>query len=305
MKSLVLYAIIGSSALAVGAGGGVIYKRCIAEPKREYTGFNAEVCKPDGDALIKEIEKIGSKEKATEQFEAVDIANYAMEKYKRYENSVSFTTGTAHTVVEQEIRNVQIRNGNKYFEESISKSSMVGIGKRMYQEGLEGPVKFYNEKSKNDVAINGDKVSTVFKPNPDTIEVDEYKRLYGRNLPDMFIYCVHKITVVEGTCVKNGDGYKVTLDLNPDMGGYQYRYQMQTISGLSDLPTFQFINIVYELDENLDLTHIQVHEKYHATMGVSVDIENNLDSYYFPRMEYEIPDINQEVSYASLKEMIK
>ena len=41
--------------------------------------------KPDGEALIKQIDSVGSKDAATKQFPAVDIANYATEKYKRYE----------------------------------------------------------------------------------------------------------------------------------------------------------------------------------------------------------------------------
>lgn len=306
MKSIVLYSIIGASALSVGAGAGVIYKRVIMDPTQNITGFNPDVCKADGDALIEQVKKAGSKKDAFDSMEPVDIGNYATEVYKRYENSVSFCYGVADTVVKQDIRNAQIKNGEKYFEEAISKSSMVGVGKRMYQEGIDGELSLYGEKSANDVTINGDTVHTNFKANPDKMTPAEYKILYGRTIPDMFIYCVHSLTVTNGTKEAISGGYKVTLELNPLMGGYQYRYQMQTISGLDALPVFEYITLTYTLDENLDLKHIQAHEKYKATMmGISPDIENTLEYDFFPDVEWKIPNIDEDIDYKSLKEMIK
>lgn len=306
MKPSVLYAIIGFSAIAIGAGAGVIYKRVIMDPKEEITGFNPEVCKADLDALTKEVKSYKSKKEAFEGMQPVDIANYALETYKNYENSVSVCSGMAKTVVDQEIRNVQIKNGDTYFEESVSKSSMVGVGKRMLQKGTEGDVKLYDAKSANDITIDADKVHTEYKPSPETKTMAEYKKDYGRSLPEMFIYCIHKITIIPEKCSKealpNGD-YKVVLELDPKMGGYNYRYQMQTISGLDALPVFEYITLTFTLDSNLDVKTENIHEKYKATMmGISPDIENTIDTVFHPNKEYKIPELNEDVDYASLKE---
>lgn len=306
MKTIVLYAIIGSTALAVGAGGGIIYKRVIMDPEQNIVGFNPDVCKADAEALFKQVDSFSSKADAADKMAPVDLANYASEKYKSYEHSVSYCFGLAKTIVDQGIANAQIRNGDTYFEESISKSSMVGVGKRMIQEGIDGDVKLYDELSKNDVSIDGTNVHTTFKSTPRTMKVDEYRTAWGRTLPDMFIYCVHQITVTNGSTEKVDGGYKVTLELDPVMGGYQYRYQMQTISGLDALPIFEYITLTYILDENLDLKHLNCHEKYKATMmGVSPDIENTLDYDFFPNKEWKIPDINEDIDYKSLKEMVR
>ncbi|MCQ2755082.1 MAG: hypothetical protein MJ231_08595, partial [bacterium] len=249
MKTIVLYSIIGATALSLGAGGGIIYKRVIMKPKQNIIGFNPEACKPDAEALFAKIDGASSKKQATKDFPAVDIANYASEKYKTYANSVSYCYGLADTIVKQDIRNVQIKNGDVYFEEAISKSDMVGVGKRIFQQGLDGTVSLYHEKSSKDVSISGDIVHTNFKTDPERLTPNEYKTQYGRTLPDMFIYCVHEITVLNGTCEEITGGYKVVLELDPIMGGYQYRYQMKTISNLDDYPVFDSLKLTYTLDE--------------------------------------------------------
>lgn len=306
MKSVVLYAIIGCSALAVGAGGGIIYKRVIMDPKEEIVGFNPDVCKPNLESLSKEVESYPNKKSAFSSMTPVDIANYSLEKYKSYENSVSYSTGVAKTVVNQEIRTAQIKVGNKYFEETISKSSMVGVGKRMYLENSDSDLKLYAEKSADSVKIDGDSVHTEYKTTPQTYTESQYKTAWGRTLPDMFIYCIHKMTIIEDKCSKEelpDGGYKVVLELDPKMGGYQYRYQMQTISDLDALPVFEFITLTFMLDSNFDLKTQLAHEKYKATlMGISPDIENNIEYNYFPNKQFKIPEINEDIDYASLKE---
>ena len=59
---------------------------------------------------------------------------YALASYKRIENSYSFGVGLADTIVAQEVRSCCIKNGNVVFEESLSKSSMVGIAVRNIQK---------------------------------------------------------------------------------------------------------------------------------------------------------------------------
>lgn len=302
MKPIALYSIIGGSALLLGSAGGIIYKRVIMPPVQNLVGFNEEVCKPDGEALINDIESVGDFKAAVNKFSPVDIANYATEKYKTYENSVSYCYGVADTIVTQAIRNAQIKNGNKYFEEAISKSSMVGVGKRMYQDGVDGKLNLYHEKSASDVTIDGDYVHTNFKDNHDTLTPDEYKNLYGRKLPDMFIYLVHQITVTNSKIDSlPGGGYKVSLELDPLMGGYNYRFQMKTISSLDSFPSFEFIKLTYTLDDTLNLKHITANEKYQATMGMTVSIENTLEYEFFPNILWKIPEVNEDLSYSSLK----
>ena len=289
--------------MAVGAGAGVIYKRCIAEPTENIVGFNPDNCKPDAEALFKAVEKAGSPKAATEKLQPYEIANYSFEKYKQNEKSVSFCTGLADTAVKQYIRSVQIRNGSNYFEEQISKSSMVGVAKRMFQEGDYADTKVFNETGSGDVIVDDDNAYASFKDEPNVLSYNAYKEAWGRNLPDMAVYLIASSTIDSQELVKDGDGYKVTLKLQPVKGAYNYRYQMKTISDLAAYPTFSLLDLTYYLDSNLNLIKMHEHSKFTATMvGISAGVENNLDYYYFAGKEMKFPELNEKIDYKTLGE---
>lgn len=303
MKTAVLYAIIGASTLSVGAGLGVIYKRCIVAPTENIVGFDPENCKPDKEALFAAVEKAGSPKAATQQMRPYEIVNYSFEKYKESEYSVSYCAGLADTAVKQYIRSVQIKRGSTYFEEQISKSSMVGVAKRMLQEGEEADTKIFHETGSGDVIVDGDNAYAKFKSDPETLSYVDYKEKWGRNLPDMAIYLIHSSTVENEELVQEGKGYKVTLQLQPVKGAYNYRYQMKTISDLESYPSFSLLDLTYWLDENLNIIKMNEHSKFTATMvGVSAAVENNIMYYYFPGKQMNIPSLSEKVDYKSLGE---
>ena len=303
MKTAILYLIIAGSAVSVGAGAGVVYKRAIAEPTENILGFNPEACKPNAEELFKAVEKAGSVKAATEKLKPFEIVNYSFEKYKQSEYSVSFCTGLADTAVKQYIRSVQIKRGSNYFEEQISKSSMVGVAKRMIQEGENANTLVYNETGSGDVIVDSDDARATFKSEPIEHTYESYKEAWGRNLPDMAIYLIATSTVERQELVKDGDGYKVTLSLQPTKGAYNYRYQMKTISDLATYPSFSLLDLTYWLDSELNIVKMSEHSKFTATMvGVSAGVENNLMYYYFPGKEMEFPKLNEKVDYKALGE---
>ena len=303
MKSAILYLIIGGSAVSVGAGAGVIYKRVIAEPTENIVGFNPEACKPNADELFKAVEKAGSLKAATEKLQPFEIVNYAFEKYKRCEYSVSFCSGLADTAVKQYIRSAQIKRGSSYFEEQISKSSMVGVAKRMLQEGEEAKTSVWSETGSGDVIIDDNIAHALYKSEPQELSYQEYKEAWGRNLPDMAIYLIATSTVEKQELVKDGDGYKVTLSLQPTKGAYNYRYQMKTISDLATYPSFSLLDLTYWLDSELNMVKMNEHSKFTATMvGVSAGVENDLTYHYFLNKEMEFPKLNEAIDYKTLGE---
>ena len=291
--------------MAVGAGGGIVYKKCILEPTENIVGFNPEACKPNAEELFKAVEKAGSPKAATEKLQPFEIVNYSFEKYKQNENSVSFCSGMANTLVEQFIWSVQIKHANTYFEEQISKSSMVGVAKRMLQEGEETETKVWNETGNGDVLADKNDASAKYKTEPDKYSYKEYKEAWGKNLPDMAIYLIASSTVTGQELVKDGDGYKVTLNLQPVKGGYNYRYQMKTISNLAAYPSFSLLDLTYWLDADLNIVKMNEHSKFSAQMvGVSAAVENDLMYYYFPGKEMKIPELTEKIDYKSLGEEV-
>lgn len=303
MKTWVLYTIIGASALAVGASGGVIYKRVIAEPTENITGFNPDLCKPNTEELFEKFNKAGSVDAAVKSMEPFEIVNYSFEKYKQCEYSVSFCTGLADTAVKQYVRSGQIKRGSNYFEEQISKSSMVGVAKRMFQEGEQANTRVYNETGSGNVVVDDIDAYATYMDEPIDYTYEEYKVAWGRNLPDMSIYLIASSTVESQEIKKEENCYKVTLSLQPVKGAYNYRFQMKTISDLASLPPFTLLDLTYWLDSDLTIVKMNEHSKFTATMvGISAPVENNINYYYFPNKQMEFPKLDEKLDYKTLIE---
>ena len=109
-KTLIQYSIIAVCAIGVGVGGGILLKRKLGPVEIDYSGFDSNSFQADSKALLKEYEANPDKE-----FTAAELVNIGLEKYRQCENSYSIGVGQASTIVNQSIRNFQIKNGNSYY----------------------------------------------------------------------------------------------------------------------------------------------------------------------------------------------
>lgn len=288
MKVGFIYLIIVTTSFSIGATGGIVAKRVLSAPQTQYIGDLAEL-EMDIDALMDKYN-----DNPSQTFKPAEIVSIALERYKRCEYSYSVTKGTAKTVVQQSIRNYQIKNGDHYFEESISKSSMVSLADRMTQTGIGGDVNLFRGK-----AIDSE--SGSYPESPRILTSSEYKELLGRTLDQMFIYIISNATVLkEGTEATKTDegGYLVTLKLNPSTATYYYKTQMKNISGLDSLPVFTHVTLTYTIDKDYYPVSLQVDESYKASMGITVDITNALETIYHPNAELKIPALNEPLDYS-------
>lgn len=290
LSAWIQYGIIAAATISLGVAGGIIIKRRYGGEEITYSGFDPESFKADSKELLKEYEKNPKK-----RFTPAEKVCIGMEKYKNAENSYNVSIGLADTIVKQTIRNAQIKQGNTYFEEQISRSSMVSMANRSTQKGEE--IKFYKGKATSDEKGNYPSEYTTFK-------ADEYKSLYGKRLDEMFIYIISNKTVHLDKCKsseKNGQ-IKIFLDLDPDIATYYYKIQMKGMSNLSGLPVFEYVKLTYTFDLNMTLLHMKVDEKYKASMaGVTATIVNNIDNYYFAGKKIKIPALNESLNYSKLK----
>ena len=284
--AIITYTIIATTALSVGIASGIILKHTIGQTTIDYEGFNPEEFRMDSKKLLNEYNKNPRK-----NFSPAELINIGLEKYRECENSFSFGIGAAQTVVNQTVRNAQIKNGNRYFEESISKSSMVSIANRVIQ--VDHSIDLYKGKAvESDVGQYKDnKVSYV-----DT----DYKTNWGKTLDEMFIYLISNETVLdEGSDIKRKDEtIEVTVNLNPDVATYYYKIQMKTISSLDSLPTFKSVKHVYTFDNDMNLLTCTVDENYAASMGIKANIHNVIDYYYFANEYLKIPELDEEIDYS-------
>ncbi len=283
------YPLIVVLAGAVGVGSGIFIKRRFGQEKIDYSNFDASALALDSKELLKEYEK-----NPNGDFTPAELVNIGLEKYRQCENSYSFTVGSAETIVNQSIRNAQIKNGGSYFEEQISKSSMVSLANRIsYTAGVDEITKHIGEATSEE--------SANYSGESKSYTTEEYKTEYGRTLDEIFIYIIGNETVYDDATVEkqsNGN-IKISISLDPDLATYYYKVQMKNTSSLDDLPTFNYVKHVYTFTSDMVLLHSYIDEKYQASMGVTVSIQNKLDTYYHANEYLKIPELNETFNYST------
>ena len=270
-----------------GVTTGVLLKRKLGQVEIDYGDFNPENYRMNGKALLKEYQKNPNK-----KFTEAELVNIGLEKYRECENCYSIGIGVADTIVNQTIRNAQIKVGDHYFEESISYSKMVNVANRVSQVGID-----------NDISLNKGKASgsedVTYKEDVTTYKAADYKKTWGKTLDEMFIYLISNETVLDGSKIeKKDDLIKVTLKLEPSISTYYYKIQMKEISDLDRLPVFEYLTHTYVFDKDMSLLYCKVDEKYQASMGVTATIHNTIDYYYHANVMIDIPKENETVDYS-------
>ena len=289
MKTIVIYGIIVAAALSAGAAGGIIYKRMSGE-EVDYGDFDANSLELDAAKTLERYEKYKG-DSPQDKFTPAELITVGLEKYRRCEYSYSVGIGMANTIVDQTIRNFQIRNGDDFFEESISKSDMVKLADRVTQHGVDGQVVIYRGQAVTDEVGS-------YTDNGKAYEQEDYINYLGKTLNQMFIYTISNITVTDGKTEKTNDGYMINVDLNPDYATYHYKYQMQNISGLDELPVFNYVKLKFTFDKDMMLKTLNVDEEYRAKMTVKVTIKNTINYKYFPNQKMEIPTLDKPIDYS-------
>lgn len=290
-KNAVIYISIVTSATVIGTGSGILIKRITGQENIVYVG-DATSIYADSQEILKKYENYKGNS-LIDDFQTWELINVALEKYRRCDYSYSISKGKAMTIVEQEIRNFQIKNGNDYFEESLSKSSMVAVAKRMYQKGLDGNVSIYDGTIPSSNVEKG-----RFTEAYSNLSSDEYKNYLGRTLDEMFIYAISEKTVIDQKTIPLSDGYQLFVSLSPNKSTINYQTQMKNISNLDQRPVFESVFLTYEVDKDMMLKSLHIDESYTAKMTITVSITNNIDTYYYPNKIMDIPSYNQNTNYS-------
>lgn len=283
------YAIIASTAIAIGAGAGIFVKRKFGQEEIDYSNFDASAYAMNSKELL---EKYRANPKAN--FTSAELVNIGLEKYRQFENSYSFTVGLAKTVVDQTIRNAQIKNGDKYFEEQISRSSMVSLANRLETTTDSSETTVYKGKADGDETASYSGTSQAYTE-------QGFKDYLGRTLQDMFVYTISDDTVYDDSTTETlADGnIRIYLNLDPELSTYFYKIQMKNMSNLDSLPTFNYVKQTYTFTSDMTLLHCYIEEKYQASMGMTVSITNTLHTYYHADEYKAIPTLDEPFDYST------
>ena len=299
MNKLLLTYILTIGICGVAGGGtGIILKRTIGPIDEEYPpGFDPREFSLDPDEVWEKYEKLPDKTiNGVRSYTDVDIINFVFEKYRRQDYCWSIASGNANTIVTQTIRNAQIKNGDEYFEEQLSYSSVVSVAKRTLQHGKDGDLELYNGGC-------DDPEHASYSENSDSYSKQEYKKLLGKTLDEMFIYIISDKTVLDSSRSTNGDEAIINFNLNPNLSTFYYKTQMKNISGLSNLPPFSEVKLKFTIDSNLNLKHLYVDETFTATkegIPVPAKTHNIIDTYYHAGEKMDIPSISENINYSAL-----
>lgn len=297
MKKLLLTYILTIGICAVaGVSTGIILKKTIGPIDEMYPpGFDPKEFSPDVDAIWKKYEGLSDKSiNGVKSFSDADVMNVAFEKFRRMPNCYFYSIGDAKTIVTQTVRNAFIKNGDEYYEDQISFSSMVALAKRSYQHGKDGPIIVHDGTPR-------DSEHATYPQTPTKkFEKEEYKEYLGKTLDEMFIYVISDKTTIDSSRTTRGDDVVIKMNLNPNLSTFYYKTQMLNLSGLSNLPPFEEVKLTYTLSKDLVLKHLSIDETFTATKeGIPVPAKtNNILEYYYHVGEMKIPSWNEEFDFS-------
>ncbi len=297
MKKLLLTYILTIGICAVaGVSTGIILKKTIGPIDETYPpGFDPKEFSPDVDAIWKKYEALSDKSiNGVKSFSDADVMNVAFEKFRRMPYCYFYSIGDAKTIVTQTVRNAFIKNGDEYYEDQISFSSMVALAKRSYQHGKDGKVDVHDGTPRDSEHATYPQTPTK------TFEKEEYKEYLGKTLDEMFIYVISDKTTIDSSRTTRGDDVVIKMNLNPNLSTFYYKTQMLNLSGLSNLPPFDEVKLTYTLSKDLVLKHLSIDETFTATKeGIPVPAKtNNVLEYYYHVGEMKIPSWNEEFDFS-------
>lgn len=248
-----------------------------------------------------------------------DIMVMAGTLYGEAENTAWFCSGSATaSVVNQTIRSCGIKNGEDYFTESLSSSSMVKVGLRSYQTG--DAISYYRDGNVDDAARTADFASA------EKIETDSeaYSELFGFDLTAFGNYYFGEYNMQDpstgdiltyssvitsptstadteklSSVTKNADGtYEVYIRLDITGGVALYATYMKNLSSLDARPSFTYCHLTYTLGSDLFPISCHIEEQYAAkTMGLSATTTTSMDITYDGNSSVTIPDVAADAPY--------
>lgn len=286
--------------VALGVVGGVVFTKFFVAKKADYSNVDADALTINMDnVLAKYDDLVKSGTPIEEGLASYEIVNLAYYNYSNYENSRSFTIGSAvAAIVNQSIRGCSIREGNRYFEESLSKSNMVGVAARMEQKE-DGSVFLYRGEAVDSTTASWNDVHYEYSH-------DEFVNDFGKTPSTPLIYIISKKTVLADSekIEKTDEGYTISLSLSKNSNGAikgvaNYIKQMKSISNLADYPAFDEVDLVFHIDNDLVIKQMDVHESYYALKeaNLGADTTGDLSVYYEVDGGFKIPSLNEPIIY--------
>ena len=288
-KFYILTSIFGVLLVGIGIAGGIILGQEVFATKIDYGAIDQDGIEDNQEALMNRYKKASPSSYLT-TFEPYELINISLNKLGDHQNIQKVTVGEVLAAgVKQEIRANFVKDGNNYFSESLSQSSMVKVAWRFYQD--ETTVNSYSG------SLNNVESAKWKQDSKKDYELEAYEDTWGKTLDRGSIYVISSKTVTDGTAKEVDGNYEVSVELDVTTSVVRYVKQMMMTSNLSKPPVFHHIQLTFILDKELNVQTTTVDESYDVYMfGKHNSNGHVVDSYYYDS-NAKIPQLNEDAIY--------
>lgn len=285
-STIVTTSIVSTVAVAGGLAVGILLGKLLSPKVAPDFGELDTSIEDDYEALKTRF----ASDKNVENYKPYEIANISWLNFADVPNSHSVTLGVVDAgMVKQKIFGHDVRNGDSFFSESLSYSSMKKCGSRFYQESM---VKGYTPSDIKDNGTAKWKEETLVE---ETIDGHESK--WGKKLDRPIIYIISSQTVTSESITQTNDGYVVELDLNPKTSVQRYIRQMVNISNLESAPEFSSVHLKFTISSDFMMKEFDVAEAYVVSVVGRNASKATLNQKFYTNSTETIPDLNTNYVY--------
>ena len=238
------------------------------------------------------------------QFTASDIVNYGISNFKHSQNITQISHGESVTngsiKMTQEITCSYIKNGNKYFKERLSNSSLVKLATRFYN---------FDILTENSEVFENFQVDTYLGS-----IIDSYNATFDNN---KISYTTEEDLLINRTTIqgieystgiaKTENGYQVTLALDPSKSTVDYRKEMLSTTdmdmedGKEIEPRFTNVALVFNLDDKLNIVSYSSYEHYWVKKIGWNEMDGHMNYFIYSEDEsLTIPTLEESIPYQTL-----
>lgn len=275
--------ILISSAVVSGIILGVIYRNFFYKAPPDYSNYTQTGLRDDEAAIVAQY---GNDDITT--LTGINAFIIAEDKSRRQNTVTINADGSINAMgVKQKMYTTRYLDytRNMFYVENISKgSNIAGINTNIAE------CNFYDQQSGKVSVYQGSNIresSADFNfSNPNkSVAFEDFESINGTTPTSFQPYVVSTQTVKQdGTptaCIlddgKNGFSFKLSLNTK---AAFLYVKQIKNLSGLSDYPNFDYINIEVFLNEDGTFNKIVADERYYVMMGIATPTNSKL-TYHF------------------------
>ncbi len=287
IKNTVITGIVVTSGIAGGLAVGIILGKMLSS--KPYT-FDAPIdtgLETDFSALM---ERYNAEPNAA-NFKPSEIANISWLRFaeETHTHTVAHCTVSA-SIVKQKVCSHDVRDGDRWYSESVFYSSVKKGGFRFYQDDNN----VFRYTASNPTA---DCTATWSKDTEYGYTKAEFEEAWGKTLDRPVIYIISDKTVISESIETVDNKWIVELELNPNKANERYARQMISMSNLEQPPTFQLLHLTFKIDQNFNLEQVKIHEKYTVyVFGKNESDATNVIDFYHNSTE-TIPDLETDYVY--------